>query len=121
MKKMWKKNNYGFSIVYLLIVVFFAVALVVMGAPFFLRAKAGVAKRACISNLVVLDDAVNQWVERKNIAKRTAIVGNEAKIYKYLASDEINCPSGGIYTFGRVGIDPQVRCSKADELAHELP
>lgn len=118
---MCKKFNKGFTIVEILIVVFLIALVMTLGIPNFLKGRKEARKRTCIANMWQLNEAVKQWVLENDITEGTSITGNETAIYEYLRHGQPTCPSGGTYTFGTVGTEPQVRCSKEEDLGHLLP
>ena len=117
---MYKKLNKGFTIVEVMIVVVIIAILAGLGAPAYLKARTSSQKRACIANLWQMNEAVKQWVLENNIVEGTSIVGREDEVYEYLRYGEPSCQAGGTYTFGTVGEEPQVTCSKAEALGHKL-
>lgn len=86
------------------------------------------AAAACISRLRNIDSAKEQWVLEQH--KTTNDVPNWVDLSPYFSSTFTNmwftngmpvCPSGGIYTIGRVGVPPT--CSLASKWPgqHTMP
>lgn len=73
----------------------------------------------CISNLKVIDGAIQQWAY-ENKKERTEAADFPAAI-KYLKNGLMpRCPDGGSYGPGKTIADAPV-CSKGKELGHTLP
>ena len=117
---MYKKLNKGFTIVEIMIVLVIVGILMGLGVPAYLRARTSGQKSACIGNLWQMNEAVKQWTLEKNIVEGISIAGREDEIYEYLRYGEPSCQAGGTYTFGTVGDEPQVTCSKEEALGHKL-
>jgi len=117
---MYKKMQKGFTIVEILIAVLIISLIMAMALPNFLKGRTDARKKACIANLWQLNEAIKQWVLENDINTGASIEGNESEIYSYLRFGEPTCPSDGTYTYGVVGTEPQVTCSKGDSLGHVL-
>jgi hypothetical protein len=68
---------------------------------------------ACINNLRQIDGAINEWALEKSITNGTVVTEND--ITNYIKLNRFgkipSCPSGGKYTYGKVGDKPQITCS----------
>jgi hypothetical protein len=84
----------------ILVVVAAGIAVIVIGAAAFIRARNTSASNACINNLRQLDSAKEQWATENQ--KTTNERPTWDAILPYLARTNA-CPQGGKYTLGRVG------------------
>jgi hypothetical protein len=68
---------------------------------------------ACINNLRQIDGAINEWALVKSITNGTVVTEND--ITNYIKLNRFgkipSCPSGGKYTYGKVGDKTQIACS----------
>ena len=68
---------------------------------------------ACINNLRQIDGAINEWALEKSITNGAVVTEND--ITNYIKLNQFgkipSCPSGGKYTYGKVGDKPQISCS----------
>jgi hypothetical protein len=72
-------------------------------------------RHACISNLLQIDGAKEQWAADNKAGLGTAVI--EAQIAEYIKGGRLpQCPKGGKYIIGKVGELP--RCSISD---HAIP
>jgi prepilin-type N-terminal cleavage/methylation domain-containing protein len=115
-----KKLLKGFSIVEIMVVVVIVALIITMGLPSYLRARSDARKKSCIANLWQINEAVKQWVLDVGASEGASLTEYEDEIYTYLRSGKPSCPSGGTYTLGTVGTEPQVTCSKEADLGHKL-
>jgi len=118
---MLKRFQNGFTIIEIMVVVVLVGLLLGMAVPNYLKSRKESRKQTCIANLWSLNEAVKQWVLENNIVVGASIAGNEDAIYDYLRRKRATCPDAGTYTFGIVGVEPQVECSREQDLLHKLP
>ena len=117
---MIKKPNAGFTLVEIMITLFIISVLLAIAAYGYIKSNSTSKKTVCIANLKEIDSAIDQWVLENHISAGTSISGSEEEIYNgYMKGSRPKCPARGEYTFGTVGISPQVTCSKEDE-GHSL-
>jgi hypothetical protein len=67
----------------------------------------------CINNMRQIDGAINEWALVNGKNRGTGVTEND--ITNYIKLDRYGkippCPSGGKYTYGKVGDVPQISCS----------
>ena len=71
-----------------------------------------------------IDGAINEWALEQGKTKGTVVAGNDIKPFIKLNSkgNIPDCPSGGKYTYGKVGDTPQISCSLSTaNPPHKLP
>jgi len=72
-----------------------------------------------------IDAAINEWALVNGKTNGTVVVANDITNYiKLNSKGQIPpCPSGGKYTYGKVGIYPQITCSLSNAIPqhHLLP
>jgi hypothetical protein len=70
-------------------------------------------RHLCIDNLRQIDSAINEWALEKGKTNGTIVTEND--ITNYIKLNRYGkippCPSGGKYTYGKVGDIPQISCS----------
>jgi hypothetical protein len=78
---------------------------------------------ACINNLRQIDAAKNEWALEKGISNGIVATENDIKPYIKLDSkgNLQKCPSGGIYTIGKIGEPPTCSLGTTVTPAHVLP
>jgi prepilin-type N-terminal cleavage/methylation domain-containing protein len=118
-------RNAGFTLVEIMIVVAIIGLLAAIAIPNFIRARATSQATACINNLRQIDAAINEWALETGEPSGTGI-GSVATVSAYIKLNSGNsvpqCPSGGIYSVGNVGVVPQVSCSLSTATPpHVLP
>jgi hypothetical protein len=113
-----------FEVIGLLFVVgiFLAIAMPnYCGSP---RSGPGWDANSCINNLHQIDAAINEWALVNGKTKGTVVTENDIKPFIKLNSkgNIPGCPSGGKYTYGKVGDRYQVSCSLSTaNPPHKLP
>jgi prepilin-type N-terminal cleavage/methylation domain-containing protein len=114
-------NSRAFTIVEIMIVVAILAVLLSVALPNYLKSGKTSARNVCISNLKQIDSAVEQWSIDSNIPAGTyPSASQEDSIYVYINTGMPKCPSGGEYTIYKVGVPPQVRCSREEDEGHKL-
>jgi hypothetical protein len=102
--------------------------------PSFVRDPWTSPANACINNLRRIDAAKNQWVLEHNAKSNDVVTLDDIKPYlehdlepngkpyiKFDAKGNLpKCPSGGIYTIGKVGDAPTCSVGTNNTLAHVL-
>jgi hypothetical protein len=67
----------------------------------------------CINNLRQIDGAISEWALENGKTNGTVVTQND--ITNYIKLNQYGkippCPSGGKYTYGKVGDTPQISCS----------
>lgn len=97
--KIEQRNQRGFTLVEIMIVVAIIGLLAAIAIPNFVKARAKSQQNACITNLKQLDGAVQQWaVENKKTTTDTYTFANITDFLK--GSVMPQCPAGGTYTEG---------------------
>ena len=116
MNRFKKKNNKGFTLVEIMIVVLIIGILLAIAVPNFIKSLETSRKQTCISNLKQMDSAKEQWAMENN--KTTGDAAAWADLTPSYIKAQPSCPSGGAYTVAVVGTNPS--CSQA-ALGHVLP
>ena len=116
----------AFTMVEMMIVVAIIGLLAVIAIPNFLKARATSQQKTCISNLRVIDAAINQWALETGQSSGVSIGGVDtvASYFRLNVNNSIPaCPANGSYTTGSVGVTPQVVCSLSSlpGSPHDLP
>ncbi|MDX1933703.1 MAG: prepilin-type N-terminal cleavage/methylation domain-containing protein [Capsulimonadales bacterium] len=96
----------GFTLIEIMIVVLIIGVLLSIALPNFAQAREKSRRNSCISNLVQIQGAKEQWVidTRKNSSQ----IPTSAELFgpdQYIRSAP-SCPSGGTYTIRRVSLHP---------------
>lgn len=120
-KIMTRYRSEGYTLVEMMIVVAILAVLSSVVIQNYIKSGRVSAKNICISNLKQIDSAIEQWAMANNIPPGAyPSSSQEEEIYGYIDSGRPVCPSAGEYTIYRVGIQPQVRCSREEDEDHRL-
>jgi len=125
------KNKSSFLLYFVIVGVIFLL-FAVLAIPNFVRDPWTSPDNACINNLRQIDSAKNQWALEHNAKSNDIVTINDIRPYierernnafiKLDAKGNLpKCPSGGIYTIGKIGEPPT--CSLGTNVipAHVLP
>ncbi|HET6452760.1 MAG TPA: prepilin-type N-terminal cleavage/methylation domain-containing protein [Armatimonadota bacterium] len=121
MKALRKKDERGFTLIEIMIVVLIIGILLAIAVPNFVKARETSRAKACVSNLKQIDSAKEQWAMDTKAGDTdpgplmTAIAGSGLYI-----KAEPECPSGGVYTIGLIGADPTCSIAATTTPPHEL-
>ena len=91
--------------------------------PGFIKEPVTSPANACINNMRQIDGAINEWALEKGKTNGTVVTAND--ITNYVKLNQYGkippCPSGGKYTYGKVGDIPQISCSlSTDQFATQI-
>jgi type II secretion system protein G len=112
--KMMKRNNKGFTLVELMVVLLIIGILVAIAIPIYNNAQDNAQKKACQANLRTIDGAIAQYnaVENDWPANLAALSG-------YLKSTP-TCPTdGSAYTLVGSGVNLHAECTHKDDKGHK--
>jgi hypothetical protein len=105
------ETNLVSNVLYWIIILFVIALLVAIITPNLGRRSH--TSPACINNMRQIDGAISEWALEKGKPKGTVVTEND--ITNYIKLNRYGkippCPSGGKYTYGKVGDVPQISCS----------
>jgi len=91
--------------------------LAAIAIPNLAKARRNAARQACIMNMKAIDSAKEAWATDSRKANGEPL--DEAAVNAYLKNSAApECPAGGTYTYGVVGVPPY--CSLASSEGHTL-
>ena len=106
------KQNAGFTLVEIMIVVAIIGLLAAIAIPNFIKARQASQKAACVANLRTMDGAKATWALEQR--KTNSDVPTDADLFgatSYIR-EKPGCPAGGTYTLNQVDAKPA--CTIAD-------
>lgn len=113
MKIRGHRNQKGFTLVELMVVLVIIAILVAIAIPIYNNTKTNAERRACQANLRTIDGAIAQYQAEVGTAPTTI---DQLVTGGYLKAAP-KCPSGGTYSIS----NGAVACSKATDLGHTYP
>ena len=104
--KAFRRNEKGFTLIEIMIVVLIIGILLAIAVPNFIRARETSRAKACCSNLKQIDSAKEQWaMDNKKTTGDTPAMTDLVGAALYIKATPV-CPSGGTYAALGVGTDP---------------
>jgi type IV pilus assembly protein PilA len=93
-----KRNQKGFTLVELLIVVVILGILAEVALPRFLTARDSAQLRTCQSNMAAINSALEEYALNNNLTAPDAAAFSAANSSTYFPDGAPQCPAGGTYT-----------------------
>ena len=114
------KNNSGFTLIEIMIVVLLIGILLAIAVPNFIYAREQSRRKACIGNLRKIEWAKDAYLMDNNLDNNTAITATNIYPASGLGYIKVapNCPSGGSYTIGDGKTDPSCTFSTNGHLVN---
>lgn len=103
--KMPIRPKQGFTLIEIMVVVAIVGLLAGIAIPGFVRARTTSEKNSCLNNLRDIDGAKQQWALENNKVNGDSPANTD--LTPYMKGNLMpDCPSGGTYTLGNVGVVP---------------
>jgi prepilin-type N-terminal cleavage/methylation domain-containing protein len=93
--KMMKRNNKGFTLVELMVVLLIIGILIAIAIPIYNSTQAKAKEKACQANLRTIDGAITQYAASEDVEINSVNIENINTTY---LKTWPTCPSGGNYT-----------------------
>jgi hypothetical protein len=88
----------------------------VLAIPNFTRPRVTAAPRSCVAQLRMIDGMKNQWALEHHKTTNDSPTWDDLRSY-WSARDPfpLQCPEGGVYTIGQVGVMPSCSLTRHNE------
>lgn len=115
MKALRKRDERGFTLIEIMIVVLIIGILLAIAVPNFVKARETSRAKSCVSNLKQIDSAKEQWAmdTKASDGATGPTMAQIAGTGLYIKGTGPTCPSNGTYTIDVIGTDPS--CSIGDQ------